>query len=140
MAKHVIDATNLIVGRLASHAAKQAMLGEDIDIVNCEKSIFTGNKSQILAKYKARMAQGQPSQGPFLQRNADRFVRRIVRGMLPYKQPKGKVAFKKVMCYIGVPEEMKDKMETIESANIKKVKNMKYTSIGRICKLLGGKV
>ena len=49
--KTVIDATDLIVGRLASHVAKKALLGEEFVIINSEKAILTGNKPQILAKF-----------------------------------------------------------------------------------------
>ena len=30
----IINAENLIIGRLASYAAKQALLGEQVDIIN----------------------------------------------------------------------------------------------------------
>ena len=36
-----IDATNLILGRLASYAAKKAQLGENVDIINCEAAVIT---------------------------------------------------------------------------------------------------
>lgn len=43
----VIDGTDAVLGRLASFAAKQALLGEEIVIVNCEKVIITGNRANI---------------------------------------------------------------------------------------------
>jgi len=67
----------------------------------------------------------------------DRFVRRCIRGMLPYKQEKGRKAFKRVMCYIGIPDEFKDKKtETIENCNVSKVPSLKYVYISEICKLM----
>lgn len=136
----IIDANNLILGRMATFVAKQALLGEKINIINCEKAIMTGNKKQILAKYKEKLKMGKPQKGPFIPRRADRFVKRTIRGMLPYKQEKGIKAFKRVKCYINVPEEFKDKKaETIEKANIAKVPNLKYIIVEDICKLIGGK-
>ncbi len=133
----IIDATNLIVGRIATVVAKKALLGEKIDIINCEKAIMTGSKAEIHARYKKKRAMGIPTKGPFIQRMPDRFVRRIIRGMLPYKQEKGRKAYESIMCYIDVPDELKDqKAETIETANVKKVPNLKYVTIQEICSVM----
>jgi large subunit ribosomal protein L13 len=136
----IIDATNSIVGRIATVAAKQALLGEDIVIVNCEKAYITGGKKFITDDYLRKRKQGTWATGPFYHRQPDRLVRRIIRGMLPHKQEKGKSAFNRIMCYIGVPEEFKNqKFEVIENAQISKVPNLKYISIGEISKSLGAK-
>lgn len=137
----IIDATNQIMGRLATRVAKAALLGEKVDIVNCENAVITGNKTMVLAKYKRKRELGIPLKGPYFPRVPDRFVRRIIRGMLPYKQPKGKVAFKRVMCYMGVPEEFKDKkMENFREADVSKLPSMKFVSVKEICKFLGGRI
>src|SRR4030042_6558254 len=100
--KMILDANNMILGRFASFAAKKALLGEKIDIINCEKAIITGDKKGVLHKYWYRARDmGGPRKGPFLSRMPDRFVRRIVKGMLPMNKTRGKEAYKRVMCYIG---------------------------------------
>ncbi len=133
----VVDATNNIVGRLSSTVAKRALLGEKIDLINCEKAVLTGKKEVVFTKYKERKDRGNPLKGPFLSMMPDRFVRRIVRGMLPYKQEKGKKAFKNIMCYIGVPEKLKsEKIEKVKEANITKSKSINYVTIERVCKQL----
>ncbi|MBT4334791.1 50S ribosomal protein L13 [archaeon] len=133
----LIDGTDLILGRFATVISKRALLGEKIDIVNCENIIVTGDKKTILIKYKERVARGNPQKGPFFKKMPDRFVRRAIRGMLPYKQDKGIKAFKNIMCYIGIPKEFSEiKPETIESAKITKGKILKYTTVGEICKNL----
>ena len=38
----IINAENLILGRMTTYAAKKALQGEEVDIVNCEKAIITG--------------------------------------------------------------------------------------------------
>ena len=137
----IIDATNLISGRLASLVAKKALLGEKIDIVNCEKAIVTGNKDQIFKRFKQKKDMGIPLKGPYLPRQADRLLRRTIRGMLPYKQPKGVDAFKRVMCWKGVPEQFKNqKIETVEKINVSKLPNLKYVTMGEISTFLGGKL
>jgi len=134
----IIDATNLIVGRLASLVAKKALLGESIVIVNCEKAMMTGNKNEILERYKRIKERKAPGKGPFIYRMPDRFVRRIIRGMLPYKKERGKKAFQKIKCYIAVPEEFKNqKLETLAEANISKIPNLKYITVKEICNSMG---
>jgi large subunit ribosomal protein L13 len=136
----IIDATDLIVGRMASRVAKLSLLGERIDIVNCEKAVITGNKTYILNKYKVRRQKGSPFKGVFLSRKPDFFIKRIIRGMLPYKQFKGKEAFKRIRCHISVPDDLKNnKLETIKEADVKKVPNLKYITIKHICSQLGAK-
>lgn len=136
----IINAENLILGRLASYVAKKSLLGEKVDIVNCEEAVLTGNRAQILARYKQRRARGIPAKGPFFPRYPDRLVRRCVRGMLPYKKSKGREAFERVMCHISIPEKFKDKkIETIKLADIEKVPNLKYIKVGDVCKILGAK-
>ena len=48
----IIDATDLIVGRMGAFAAKKVLLGEKIDIVNCEKAAVSGSRENILAKLR----------------------------------------------------------------------------------------
>ncbi len=136
----IIDATDLILGRMATIVAKKAMMGEKVDIVNCEKAVVTGNRKSVQDSYKQKQDRGIPLKGPYFPRMPDRIVRRTVRGMLPYKKHKGSEAFKRVMCYIGVPESFKDKkLETISEANASKLQNTRYVKLGDICKVLGAK-
>jgi len=134
----IIDASDMILGRLASYIAKKALLGEKVDIVNCEKAVIVGNKKSVIAGYKRRNELGsRPTKGPFMQKMPDRFVRRCIRGMLPYKQEKGIKAFKRVMCYIGIPDEFKnEKIETLDNFNVSNVSSLKYVYVGEICNLV----
>ncbi len=133
----IIDAKNLIAGRLAAFAAKQALLGEEIAIVNSEKAIITGSKKNIMAKYKTMNERGEPFHGPFIKKIPDRFLKRIIRGMLPYKKGNGRQAYKRIKCYKGVPKEFQDKKtETVNKANITKVQLAKYMTVGEVCQNL----
>lgn len=136
----IIDANDMVLGRVATFAAKKALLGEKVNIVNCEKAVMTGNKETILAKYRQKRERGRPTKGPFIHRRSDMFVRRAIRGMLPYKQAKGKDAFQRVMCYMGVPEEFKEKdLVKVEGAETTKLPNLKFTKVEEICKFMGGR-
>ena len=137
----VIDGTNLILGRMATNVAKRAMLGEKIDVVNYEKIVISGTKSDIFNRYKTRLAKGSQSKGPFFPRKVDVIVRRAIRGMIPYKQAKGRRAFESVQCFIGVPEELaKEKLETIKEANVSRLTRAKHTPLSQIGIYLGGRL
>jgi len=136
----IIDATDLILGRLASFVAKKSLLGETIDIINCENAVVTGNKVLTFDEYKNKIKRGIPAHGPFFPRMPDMLVRRTIRGMLPYKRERGKEAFKRIKCYISVPEQLKGKKsETIAEANISGVPSLNYVTIREVCKKLGAK-
>lgn len=136
----IINAENLIVGRIATIVAKQALLGEEIAIINCEKAVISGKKEDVIAKFKRKQEMGIPAKGPFSPKRSDLIVKRIIRGMLPYKQHKGREAFQRIKCYIGLPEEFNGKeSETIEKANVSKMPNLKYVRIETISKIVGTK-
>jgi len=136
-----IDATNLILGRMATNVAKRALLGETINVVNCEKAVISGSKSDIFNRYRTRLAKGSQAKGPFFPRKVDVIVRRAIRGMIPYKQAKGRLAFQRVQCFIGVPEELaKEKLETIPEANVSRLSRAKHTPLSQIGIYLGGKL
>jgi len=105
----IIDATGLIVGRMATQVAKAAMMGETVAVVNSEKAIFSGRREMVLGEFKNIENKATPYKGPFRVRLPDRILRRTIRGMLPIEKARGREAFKRVMCYIGVPSEFKDK-------------------------------
>lgn len=133
----IIDAKEAIVGRIATYAAKQALLGEEVAIINCQEAVITGNKKTIIAHWRRKFAMGVPRKGPFIPRLADRFVRRMIRGMLPYKQPRGRDAYARIMCYVGEPELQGTKVE-VPGASIEKLPNMKYVTVASVVKTLGG--
>ena len=104
-----VDATDAIAGRLASHVAKQALLGRNIIVVNAEKALITGKPSSIIAAEIEKREIGSATKGPYFPKQADRLLRRMIRGMLPWKRTTGREAFRRVMCYKGVPEPFKEK-------------------------------
>ncbi len=132
----IIDATDAPIGRLASIVAKRLLNGEEIFIVNAEKAIITGNKDEIKERYRRkREIGGTKRKGPFFPRMPHMILKRTVRGMLPYQQPKGRQAFKRLKVFIGVPEEFKDK--EIEKIEFQKSKN--YITLKELSEYLGVK-
>ena len=99
----IINGENCVAGRIATHAAKAALLGEDVAVVNCDKLVLTGDPRTTLEKYlDVSHRRGKPNKGPFYHRRPDMFMRRMIRRMLP-KNARGIIAYKKVMCYTRNP-------------------------------------
>lgn len=103
----VIDATDSVLGRMASFVAKKALLGNKVIIVNCEKAIILGNKSDIIKDYIAKRQRGGVK-GPFYPSKSAEIVKRAIRGMLTYKKGRGSEAFDRIFCYKGVPQKYAD--------------------------------
>ena len=76
--------------------------------------------------------------GPKYPRRPEDIFRRTVKGMLPTKKTKGKVAYKGLKAFVGVPAEYADaELETIPEAEYNNIK--KGMELGEISKLLGAK-
>ena len=103
----VIDGKNAILGRLAAHVAKEALKGEEFAIVNCEQIIITGNRKDIQEYLESKRKRvGTTQKGPKVSRTSEKIVKRTIRGMLPnYRTGRGRDAFKRIKCYVGVPKE-----------------------------------
>ena len=137
----IIDATDAIIGRLATRVAKMLLLGETIVLVNSEKVVITGTKERVLAKYKQTRERGIPLRGPYYPRRADMILKRTIRGMLPYKQEKGELALKRLTCHLSVPSELEGKsFEKIKEADISNSNSNKHVDLLTVSKFLGAKL
>jgi len=111
----VIDATDIVLGRLASHSAAllrgkhKAIFANHVDtgdfviIVNADKVALTGQK---LEQKKAYRHSGYPGglkavgYAELLEKNPVRAVEKAIRGMLP-KNSLGRAQLKKLKVYAG---------------------------------------
>ncbi|OYT27768.1 MAG: 50S ribosomal protein L13 [Candidatus Altiarchaeales archaeon ex4484_96] len=145
----IIDARGCIVGRLASHVAKKSLAGEQVIVVNAEKAIISGRDKMILSEEKDKQDirnLGNPLRGPFHHKRPDKYLRKAIRGMLPYKRYRGKKAYENVMVYVGLPKEEIKKRHGIEVKDSdlielkdarKKVRN--HLTLGEVCSAIGGR-
>lgn len=112
---YVIDATDVVLGRLASQAA--ALLrgkhkptfaphvdtGDFVVIVNADKIALTGNKREQKVAYRHSGYPGglrRTSYSDLLAKRPERAVEMAVRGMLP-KNSVGRAQLKKLKVYAG---------------------------------------
>jgi large subunit ribosomal protein L13 len=111
----VIDATDVVLGRLASHAAALLRgkhkptfaahmdMGDHVIILNAEKVALTGSK---LTQKMAYRHSGYPggltatSYADLLEKNPVRAVEKAIRGMLP-KNTLGREQLSKLKVYVG---------------------------------------
>ncbi|HHD16355.1 MAG: 50S ribosomal protein L13 [Thermoplasmata archaeon] len=137
----VIDASGLIIGRLSTYVAKKLLKEKEteIAIVNAERAIVSGNRKMVIERYKKKRELNHPRKGPYFPRMPDRILKRTIRGMLPYQQPKGREALKRVKVYIGFPEELKgEKTESVDSARNKGLDQ--FVELAEISRILGAKL
>ena len=115
----VIDATDLILGRLASHVAKLILTGERVAVINAENTVISGSKKNTVEKFKKRLEMrtlGSQKKAPKHARRPDTYVRRVVRGMIPWKKANGKSAYRRLKVYVGSPERIRSPAQTIPEA------------------------
>ena len=106
----LIDGKDKIMGRLASQVAKLALLGKHVVVINAKDIVVSGSKKNIFATYvqmKNRKTASNPTKGPFFHRRPDSLFRRTVRGMLPFKKPRGQEAYKRIHAYVNGVEKGK---------------------------------
>ncbi|HYU87190.1 MAG TPA: uL13 family ribosomal protein, partial [Candidatus Bathyarchaeia archaeon] len=71
-------------------------------------------------------------------RKPDGYVRRVIRGMLPWKKPGGKDAFHRVKVYIGTPSEYQDRPATrVADADASRLR-VPYITIAQLSGEIGG--
>jgi large subunit ribosomal protein L13 len=112
---HVIDASDVVLGRLASHAATllrgkhkpifapHVDTGDFVIVVNAEKVALSGRK---LEQKRAYRHSGYPgglrslAYGELMSRHPERVIEKAVRGMLP-KNSLGRSMLRKLKVYAG---------------------------------------
>ncbi len=104
-----VDASNQIAGRLSSKVAKLIISGKRVVVVNAEKALISGSRASVVTEWTKKLelsSRVNPIYGPIHPRRPDNILRRMVRGMVPRKKPKGALAMKRLRVYIGVPSEV----------------------------------
>jgi large subunit ribosomal protein L13 len=137
----VVDATDHIAGRLASNVAKLLMQGNRVSVVNCEKIMMSGTRSNQIKEYREFLEINSIinyKHGPVHYRRPDTLMAKMIRQMLPFdRKPSGKAAHQRLRTYIGSPKELKS-LEKIqfEKAKIKR-SSSNYTTMGELGRVIG---
>jgi len=137
----LIDASNLILGRVASTVAKQALGGRKVVVVNAEKAVIAGQRKKTIKSAMHRLrtgTHGSQERAPTHPRRPDTYFRRAIRGMLPWKKPRGKAAFRNVKVFIGIPSEYSGKaLQRLPDADASKLR-CRFITVGELSTAIGG--
>ncbi len=133
----VIDGKGMIFGRLASRVAKAVLTGEEVQLINAEQMLLSGNPKAITAKFRARRAaqhKGTPEHSPKWPKVPHMLVKRMIRGMLPWKSTRGRDAYKRLLVYTGNPKNLSPGA----GAKVPELKvGIRRMTIGDLCKMIG---
>ncbi len=138
-----VDATDQILGRLASIIAKKLLEGYTVHVVNVEKAVLSGERKRVIEGYKL-LFEVTTHYNPYKTgirrpRAPHNIFKRTVRGMLPMDKPRGRKAYKRLKVYIGVPHELQGKeFIRFKEADISRLKN-DYIYLGELARELGWK-
>lgn len=112
---HVIDATDMVLGRLASHVATllrgkhkptfapHVDTGDFVIVINAEKVALTGQKLAQKIDYRHSLYPGglrATAYGDLVQSDPRRVIEKAVKGMLPHNKL-GREQLKKLKVYAG---------------------------------------
>ncbi len=112
---HIIDATDIVLGRLATHAATLLRgkhkptfaphmdTGDFVVVINAGKVALTGNKRETKVAYRHSGYPGglrKTSYQELLAKRPDRAIEMAVKGMLPHNKLGAKL-IKKLKVYAG---------------------------------------
>lgn len=131
----IIDAKDSILGRLASHAAKAALNGEQVIIVNANDIVIIGGKNDIVSRYSTDVHKGSTSKGPFYTRTTVGLVKRAIRGMVKRKSIRGMDAMRHITIYEDTPADLQGK-DKEEVAKLKLDKPMHRLKMGELSRIL----
>ncbi len=137
MIMQVIDGTNMIFGRLASRIAKKLMTGEEVHLINAEKLVVMGNPKEISQRYLTKRGlrhKGTPERSPVWPKIPHMLVKRMIRGMLPRENSRGKDALRRLRVYTGNPKKLEGSMK-VEGAEYDGLS--RHITIGEICRSIG---
>ena len=133
----IIDASECILGRLASSIAKELLNGEEVHIINAEMAVISGTKDRVVGEYIEKRKLNHPRKGPYYPRMPHMMLKRAVRGMIPYQKPRGREAFKRLKVDVGKPNSVDGKIEVVNAAIMNK--GTRCVTLGEVSKVLGAK-
>ncbi len=127
-----IDGKGVTLGRLASFVAKEILKGVEVSLLNSDLVIITGNRKTIEREFTEKRSRfGHSQKGPKHPATSEKIVKRAIRGMLPnHREGRGKEAFKRVRCYVGIPKQFSEE----KLITLNKERKMKFSEIKEFTK------
>jgi large subunit ribosomal protein L13 len=133
----VVDARDCIMGRVASTVAQRALDGESVAVVNAEDAVITGTEDDVMETYRKRANLASDS-GPYYPKRPDGIFKRAIRGMVPYKEDRGREAFDSIRVYVGNPHD--EDGEVLEGTSLDRLSSIRFVTLGEVSAELGANV
>jgi large subunit ribosomal protein L13Ae len=141
----IIDGRGHLLGRLAAVVAKELLKGGKVTILRAEQINVSGthirNKFKFL-RYLKLTNISNPRKGPKHYRSPAHMFWRVIRGMLPYRVPRGREAMFRLKVFEGMPMPWatKRKMCVIPALrHLRLQPGRPYTTLGAIAHDVGWK-
>ncbi len=135
MVKLYFDAEGIPLGRIGRVACKELLKGKEVVIINAEKSIITGSRDEVIGTVSHwKGLGGKGLKGPKVSRYADRLMKRMIRGMLPWDRTKGREAYDRLRCYIGNGDLKVEELKSIKK--IESGKPLKFVTLAEVAKYM----
>jgi large subunit ribosomal protein L13Ae len=141
----VIDGRGHMFGRLSSIVAKLILNGNKVVVVRTEGINISGNFYRNKLKYLdflKKRCNVKPTRGPIHFRAPGKIFYRCVRGMVPHKTERGKLALKRLQTFEGVPPpyDKKKRMVIPSALKVLRLKHgRRFCSLGRLGHEVGWK-
>merc|ERR1711935_1029211 len=102
----IIDGKGHLMGRLASIVAKSLLRGQKVVVVRCEALNISGSLFRNKLKFHEFLRKANntnPRRNFKHYRSPSRIFWRVLRGMTPHKEARGKAALQRLKVFEGVP-------------------------------------
>ena len=133
----IVDANDCILGRVASEVATRALDGQRVAVVNAEAAVITGDREDVIERYRTRNRLGS-DRGPRFPKRPDGILKRAIRGMLPMDRQRGRDALSNVRVYVGNPFD--DEAVVLEDTSLDQLSNIRFVHLQEISEQLGANV
>ncbi|MFN3910118.1 MAG: 50S ribosomal protein L13 [Candidatus Anstonellaceae archaeon] len=134
----IYNGKDQIAGRLASKIAKELLEGEEIIVINASSLVISGSQKSNIEKLKIRRSltdKRNPEHNEKFPRVPYLLFKKMVRGMLPKKTSRSKLALKRLKVYDEVPIGI-DASKSIDP-KLTKQSLFKSTTLKKICQAFG---
>ena len=124
-----------MMGRVASHVAKELLNGQRVVLVRVEELNISGSLYRnkiIFERFVKKRMNTNPKRGPFHYRNPARMIWRTIRGMVPHKTPRGAAAMNRLKSFEGIPHPY-DKQQRVVIPGA--LKNLRLRPHRKFCRL-----
>ncbi|ALU11639.1 50S ribosomal protein L13 [Ignicoccus islandicus DSM 13165] len=137
----IVDGSNQILGRMASHVAKMLLDGYEVHVINAEKVVLSGEPKRVIEGYRI-LLNVKTHRNPYRNkikrpRNPRALVKDAVKGMLPKDKKRGREALGRLRVYVGVPQLNVDapiiKFPDADSSRLSR----KFITVGEVTRRLG---